>query len=102
MDPLDQSILIEKILGQEKKWKDAISLVSVHVLDKESLSASSVLWMIYNGYIPNKDDNSYKNRRMELLDKWTKGDFYQATRHWEYLGLPGYNTDYDFCSNAAP
>ena len=35
---------------------------------------------------------------MELPDKWTKGDFYQATRHWEYLGLSGYNTDYDYCS----
>ena len=95
MNPLDQSIPIEKILGQEKKWKDAISLVSVHVRDKDPVSASSVVWMIYNGYIPRKDAYSYKNSRMELPDTWTKGEFYQATRHWGYLGLSGYNTDYD-------
>jgi hypothetical protein len=35
---------------------------------------------------------------MELPDKWTNGDFYQATRHWDYLGLPGYNTVHDYCS----
>ena len=67
---------IEKILGQEKKWKDAISLVSVHVRDKDPVSASSVVWMIYNGYVPKKDNYTYKNGRMELPDKWTKGDFY--------------------------
>ena len=72
-------------------------MVSVHVRDKDPVSASSVVWMIYNGYIPKKDDYSYKNGRMELPDKWTKGDFYQATRHWEYLGLPGYNPDNDYC-----
>jgi hypothetical protein len=45
MNPLDQSIPIEKILGQEKKWKDAISLGSIHVRDKDPVSASRVVWM---------------------------------------------------------
>ena len=87
MDPLDQSIPIEKILGQEKKWKEALSLVSVHVRDKDPVSASSVVWMIYNGYIPKKDDYSYKNTRMELPGTWNKGDFLPSHQALGVLGI---------------
>ena len=68
--------------------------------DKDPVSASGVVWLIYNGYVPREDNYTYKNRRMELPEKWTKGDFYQATRHWagESLGLSGYYTNVDYCS----
>ena len=71
MDPYDPSIQIEKILGQEKKWKDAVNLVSVNVIDKDPVSASSVVWLIYNGYVPRMHNHKYQNGRMELLVTWT-------------------------------
>ena len=52
MDPYDQSIPIEKVLGQEKKWMDAVKLASVAVKDKDPVSTSNVAWLIYNGYVP--------------------------------------------------
>ena len=88
MDPYDQSIPIEKILGQDKKWKDTVKLVSFNVNDKDPVSASSVVWLIYNGYVPRMDNHTYQNRRMELPVTWTKGDFYQLPdtgRAWDYL-----------------
>ena len=70
---------------------------------KRAISRGSVeSQLLYPSAVYCLRPNTYKNGRMELPDKWTNGVFYQATRHWEYLGLPGYNTDYDFCSNAAP
>ena len=48
MDPYDQSIPIEKVLGQEKKWMDAVKLARVNVNDRDHMSASNVAWLIYN------------------------------------------------------
>ena len=91
MDPYDKSIPIEKVLGQEKKWTDAVKLASVTVKDKDPVSASNAAWLIYNGYVPRIRDHSYQQRRLELPQTWSEGDFYQATKHWESLGLSGYN-----------
>ena len=52
MDPYYQRIPIEKVLGQEKKWTDAVKLASVNVKDRDPLSASNVAWLIYNGCVP--------------------------------------------------
>ena len=42
MDPHDQSILIEEVSGQEKKWMDAVKLASDAIKDKDPVSASDV------------------------------------------------------------
>ena len=59
MYPYDQSIPIEKVLGQEKERKDAVNLVSFNVKDKNSVSASNVAWLIYNGYGPRIENETY-------------------------------------------
>ena len=46
MDPCDQSIPIEKVLGQEKKWTEAVKLATVAIKDRDPVSASSVAWLI--------------------------------------------------------
>ena len=90
MDPYDQSIPIEKVLGQEKKWRDAVNTAIVNIKDKDPVSASNVAWLIYNGYVPRIRDppsHSYQQGRLSLPLPWTKGDFYQATRHWGSFGI---------------
>ena len=98
MDPHDQSIPIEKVSGQEKKWMDAVKLASVTVKDKDPVSASNVAWLIYNGYVPRIRDDSYQKGRLELQQTLSKGDFYQSTDHWEMLGLTRYNALHTYCS----
>ena len=46
MDPYDSRISIDKVLGHEKKWFDAITTASVTMKDKDPVSASCVVWMI--------------------------------------------------------
>ena len=96
LDQYDQSIPIEKILGQEKKWMDVVNLVSVNVKDRDPVSARNVAWLIYNGYVPRIGDHIYQQGRLELPTTWTRGDFYHETKHWEGLGLSGYNA-YPVC-----
>ena len=98
MDPYDQCILIEKVFGQENKWTDAVKLASVNAKDKDPVSASNVAWLIYYGYVPRIGDHTYQQGKLELPKTWTKGDFYQETRHWESLGLSGYNAYHVYCS----
>ena len=50
MNPYDQIIPIEQVLGQEKKWMDAVKLARVTIKDKDPVSASNVAWLIHNGY----------------------------------------------------
>ena len=52
MDPYYQRIPIEKVLGQEEKWMDAVKSASVNVKDRDPVSASNVAWLIYNGCVP--------------------------------------------------
>ena len=85
MDPYDTRISIDKVLLQEKKWLDAINTASVTVKDKDPVSASCVAWVISNGYVPRMNDHEYQGGRLKLPDTWEKGDFYQATKHWEAL-----------------
>ena len=98
IDPYDTKISIDKVLIQEKKWLDAINTASVTVKDKDPVSASCVAWVISNGYVPRISDHGYQGVRLTLPDTWKKGDFYQATKLWEALGLSGYNAQYTYCS----
>ena len=75
-----------------------MKLAIVAIKDRDPVSASSVAWLIFNGYVPRIRDHSYQQGRLELPPTWAKGDFYQATRHWESLGLSGYNAQYYYCS----
>ena len=96
MDSYDQSIPIEQVL--EKKWMDAVKLASVAIKDKDPVSASDVAWLIHNGYIPRIRDHNYQQGRLELPQTWSKGDVYQATNHWDNLGMSGYNAQYTYYS----
>ena len=51
MDPYDTIAPIEQVLGQEKKWMDAVKLASVTVKDKDPVSATDVAWLIHNGWM---------------------------------------------------
>ena len=59
MDPFDQRIPIEQVLGQEKKWLDVMRVASVAPKDKDPVFATSVVWLIHNGYIPRMSDRQY-------------------------------------------
>ena len=89
---------MDKILTQEKKLIDAVNTASVNVRDKDPVSASCVAWVISNGYVPRISDHECQGGRLMLLDTWEKGNFYQATKHWELLGLSGYNARKHYCS----
>ena len=98
MDLYYTRISIDKVLIQEKRWLDAINTASVTVTDKDPVSASCVAWVISNGYVPRISDHECQGGRLKVPDTWEKGDFYQATKHWEALGLSGYNARYHYCS----
>ena len=98
MDPYDSRILIDKILSQGKKWYDAINTASVTMKDKDPVSASCVVWVISNGYFPRINDHESQGGILKLPATWDRGDFYQATKHWETLGLYGYNNRHTYCS----
>ena len=48
MDSYNQSIPIERVLGQEEKWTDPVKLASIAVKNKDPVTASNVAWLIYN------------------------------------------------------
>ena len=99
MDPYDTRISIDKVLTQEKKWIDSVNTASVNVKDKDPVSASCIAWLISNGYyVPRIGDHGCQGGRLTLPATWDRGDFYQATRHWEMLGLSGYNARYHYCT----
>ena len=98
MDPYDPRVTIDKVLVQEKKWLDAMNTSSIALKDRDPVSASCVVWMISNGYVPRIGDHQSQGGILKLPDTWGKGDFYQATKHWEVMGLSGYNAQYMYCS----
>ena len=57
MDPYDTRVAIDKILVQEKKWLDAMNTSSIAGKDKDPVSASCVVWLISNGYVPRIGDH---------------------------------------------
>ena len=85
MDPLDQRIPIEQVLGpnlgQEKKWLDrhldVVKILSVTLKDRNPVFATNVVWLIHNGYIPPMSDHQYQRGNLVLPTSWVKGDFYQ-------------------------
>ena len=52
MDFLDQQNTIDQLLLQEEKWLDVLRVASVTPKDKDPVFGTSVVWLIYNGYIP--------------------------------------------------
>ena len=98
MDPYDSRTSIDEVLAQEKKWYDAINTASVTMKDKDRVSASCVVWVISHGYVPRIIDNGSQGGILKLPDTWDKGDFCQATKHWETLRLSGYNNRHTYCS----
>ena len=98
MDPHDTRVAIDKVLVQEKKWLDAMNTSSIAWKDKDPVSASCVVWIISNGYVPRIGDHQSKGGNLKLPDTWDKGCFYQATKHWKKMGLSGYNAQYVYCS----
>ena len=98
MDPYDSRTSIDEVLAQEKKWYDAINTASVTMKDKDPVSASCVVWVISNGYVPRINDHESQGGIFKLPATWDRGDFYQETKHWETLGLYGYNNRHTYCS----
>ena len=72
MDPLDQRIPIEQVLGQEKKWLDAVKLASVIQKDRDPVFANNVVWLIHNGYIPRMSDQQYQLGSRVLPPGWQR------------------------------
>ena len=98
MDPHDPRITIDEVLRHKKKWIDAMNTSSVTLKHKDPVSASCVVWVISNGYVPRIIDHESQGGILKLPASWEKGDFYQATKHWEERGLLGYNARYMYCS----
>ena len=95
MDPLDPRNTIESLLDQEKKWMDILLCVTKI---KDPVFATSVVWLIGHGYIPKMTDHRYYLGKLVLPVAWRKGDFYQATEHWEAMGRIGYDARHLYCS----
>ena len=91
MDPYDTRITIDKVLVQKKKWLDAMNTSSIALKDRDPVSASCVVWVVSNGYVPRISDHQSQGGILKLPDTWKRGDFYQGTKHWEAMGLYGYN-----------
>ena len=98
MGLLDQENTIEHLLGQEKTWLDVLRVACVTPKNKDPVFATSVVWLIENGYIPKMADHRYHRGKLALPVTWRKGDYYQATDHWEAMGLTGYDNSYEYCS----
>ena len=96
MDPLDQRNTIEQLLEQEKKCLDVVRIASVTPKDKDPVFATSVAWLIHNGYIPRMSD--HQRGKLVLPVHWVQGYLYQSTDYCEYLGLSGYDARHDYCS----
>ena len=82
MDPYDPRLTIDEVLRHEKKWFDAMNTSSVTLKDKDPVSASCVVWLISNGYVPRISDHESQGGILKLPASWEKGDFYQATKYW--------------------
>ena len=80
MDPFDQRIPIEQVLGQEKKWLDVVKIASVPQKDRNHLFATNVVWLIHNGYIPSMSDHQCQRGKLQVVlpQGWAKGNFYQS------------------------
>ena len=84
IDSLDSRINIEVGLDQEGRWMDILKIACVTPKGKDPVFATSVVWLIRQGYISEIGDSHCHNGELVLVD-WIKGDFYRETRHWEAL-----------------
>ena len=67
-----------------------MNLVSVNVRDKDPVSASSVVWMIYNEYVPRIDNHTYQNGKLEhrqLGPRVISTKLPDTGRAWDYLDI---------------
>jgi hypothetical protein len=69
----------------------------VTVKGEDPISATCVIWLMKNGYIPEFRDHVYHEGEHVLPD-WNMGCFYSQTYHWEQLGLEGYQSQHRYCS----
>ena len=81
MDPLDQRIPVEQVLGREKTWMDVVKIARVTQKDRNPVFATNVVWLIHNGYIPRMSDHQYQRGNLVLPTGWAKGGSYQSTDH---------------------
>ena len=75
-----------------------LRVACVTLKNKDPVFATSVVWLIGNGYIPKLTDHQYHWGKLVLPMLWTKGDFYQATEYWEAMGLSGYDARHEYCA----
>ena len=59
MDPLYSRINIELVLEQERKWMDTLKIASFTSNGKDPIFATSVVWLIEHGYVPQMEDHHY-------------------------------------------
>jgi hypothetical protein len=97
MDLLDSSITLEMVIKQERKFRDTLRVASKLVKEKDPISASCVVWLTENGYIPEYRDHIYHEGEL-VLPNWNMECFYCQTYHWEQFGLEGYQSQHRYCS----
>ena len=71
MDPLDTRINIKLVLEQERQWMDSLKIACVTCKCKGPVFATSVVWLIRQGYIPEIRDHSYHQGDLVLVN-WRK------------------------------
>ena len=86
MDPLDSRITMEMVIEQERKLRDTLRVASVTVKGRDPKSATSAVWLVESGYIPQSGDHIFHEGELVLRD-WNMVCFYRQTHHWELLGL---------------
>ena len=67
MDPLDPRVNIEQLLEQERKWMDGVKIACVIPKERDPVFATSVVWLIGQGYIPEISDHQYQNGELVLV-----------------------------------
>ena len=64
MDPLDPRNNIELVLEQEREMMDSLKIACVTPKEKDPVFATSVVWLIRQGYIPEIGNHHYHNSEL--------------------------------------
>jgi hypothetical protein len=64
--------------GHQAKLRDTLRVAGVTVKGRDPISATSVVWMMENGYIPEFRDHQYHGGELVLPD-WNMGWYYRQT-----------------------
>ena len=68
---------------------ELLNIACVTPKGKDPVFATSVVWLIGQGYILQFGNHQYHQGELVLVN-WKKGDVYRGTHHWEDLGLIGF------------